>query len=75
MDELLGCGLLLYVPRAWLSELFQLVISTDILSQAGFYDDDGVRLIQVTGSKEFYIIQDLNRISTVLFNMIIIFTP
>ena len=40
VDSLLGCGLLLYVPRAWLSELFQLVISTDYLSQAGYHSQD-----------------------------------
>ena len=36
IDDILGCGLLLYLSPAWLSELYHQVITTDLLAEAGF---------------------------------------
>ncbi|KAI0235880.1 Brefeldin A-inhibited guanine nucleotide-exchange protein 3 [Lamellibrachia satsuma] len=36
IDEILGTGLLLYLSRSWLSEVFHHIISSDLLALAGY---------------------------------------
>ena len=40
MDSVLGMGLLLYLPRSWLSESFQQVIRRNLLGEAGLNKND-----------------------------------
>lgn len=50
VDDILGCGLLLYLSPAWLKEVYRHVIQRDFLSEAGYHDtvnDTQTALVQV----------------------------
>ena len=53
VDELLTTGLLVYLSPAWLAEVYQQVIKTNFLGEAGYHDNEAeeLPLIQVLTGK------------------------